>query len=491
MTPSFSANSISRAAMTRPATPQRVQQPPALYMRASCPEFRARDHSSSSSGMEDEDDELVLQRASYGDDSTSSDVEIVEVQGAMLEMEIRGHETVYRTRRLSQVEFTSPRNVILHSTVTTGTPSPSPPPSRGRALAKIAGKAKGIAKMLSLRRLTRKPSMEEPIPLVSSSSTAAVSGTLRDGAGRSGRGRSQPSPRRPPISILVTSESRTDAVTYLMSPNARIMSSSSTTGIYTPDDDELPHDDYPQSPTPSLTSSGANAVKQLERVLLEGDGDVCADSPSRRPTSRAVTSSRNIRVSNPLPAPNTGTIVPRARSAPPTAAAQGAQDVASPTHTPFPNLLRIVLFMPWCIVVGATITLFPAHIERVVFASGYIPAPSPRGMDRFCFWADSARDYARIFAFSLLSLFIVSPRAASIAWALVLARFMWVWGAYACASGKRCCCVAVPERLGEDDMESLMLIARGGDVANLVLRQCADHSCRRQSTPGHPTKVNL
>ena len=270
-----------------------------------------------------------------------------------------------------------------------------------------------------------------------------------------------------------------------MSPSARLMSSSSTTGIYTPDDDEFPHNDderYQQSPTPSLTT-------QLERVLHDEDRDVFADTPSRRPVTRALTWNLHHRAQDPLPAPNADATILRPHSAPPTAAIQ--EGVSSPAPTPFPNLLRLLLFMPWCITVGATITLFPAHIERVVFSSGYIPAPSPRGIDRFCFWADSARDYACIFGFALLSLFMVSPRLAWIAWALALARFAWVWGPHACATSGACCCVHVPERLGEDDMESLALIARGGDMANLVLRQCVDHSRLRPSRAGLVNAVTV
>ncbi len=318
------------------------------------------------------------------------------------------------------------------------------------------------------------------IPLVSSTSAVAVSGTLRDGAGGSGW-------RRPPISILVTSESMTDAITYHMSPNARIMSSSSTTGIYTPDDDECPHDefDYPQSPTPSLTSFGVDAARRidLQRFLAEENRDVFADTPSSKNNVRGSPSNSDTRAAHPLPASNAdNTAVRPTCPAPPTATLHQA----SAPPTPFPNLLRLLLFMPWCIAVGATITLFPAHIDRVVFSTGYIPGPAPRGVHRFGFWADTARDYACIFGFALLSLFAVSAPAAWVACALALARFVWVWGAYACARGERCCCVHThtSERLGEDDMESLALIARGGDMANMVLRQCADHSGARSSRPG-------
>ncbi|KAM5544516.1 hypothetical protein V8D89_001414 [Ganoderma adspersum] len=492
MPPSSSANNIVHAATPFPITPQSEHPPPTVYMCASCPEFGTRGHYGSSSDMVGDGDLLFQTSSSSNVPSLPSDVEVIQVRGVMVEMEVSEDDSVYRTARVPQVEFTSPREVVFHSISAGGSPSPSRSPSRARALAKLAVKAKGIAKMLSLRRLSRKPSTEAPNPLVSSTSTVAVSGTWRDGAGGSAPRWSQASPRRPPISILVTSESRTDAIAYHMSPSARIMSSSSTTGIYTPDDDEFPHNDddhYPQSPTPSLTTLGADAVRQLERALLNEDRDVFVDTPSRRPVARALTWNLNGRASDPLPAPNTGTTILRPRSAPPTSAVKEA--AVPPTPTPFPNLLRLLLFMPWCITVGATITLFPAHIERVVFSSGYIPAPSPRGIDRFCFWADTARDYACIFCFALLSLFMASPRVAWIACALALARFAWVWGPHACATGRGCCCMHVPERLGEDDMESLALIARGGDMANLVLRQCADHSGLRPSRAGLVNAVTV
>lgn len=273
----------------------------------------------------------------------------------------------------------------------------------------------------------------------------------------------------------------TDAITYHMGPNARLMSSSSTTGIYTPDNDEPLHDfDDPQSPTPSpVIPQGASSLKRLEDALA-GEDDAFADMPRGRPTARSTLANRNTRAAaaNPRPAPDASTAHPSAITAVP-------QRAAALGPYPFPNLIRILLFMPWCVAVGATITLFPASIDAVAFsaAAGYIPAPAPRGVQRFCFWADTARDYACIFAAALLSLFLVSTGVGSVACALALARFIWVWGTYACAKGvdQGCCCVHNPQRLGEDDMESLVLIARGRDVANLVLRQCAEHARTRPS----------
>ena len=108
--------------------------------------------------MVDEED-LVFQASSSSHiPSLPSDVEVIEVRGVMVEMEISEDESMYGTARVPQVEFTSPREVVFHSISVGESPSPSPSrsPSRARALAKLAGKAKGIAKMLSLRRLSRK-----------------------------------------------------------------------------------------------------------------------------------------------------------------------------------------------------------------------------------------------------------------------------------------------------------------------------------------------
>ncbi|KAM5538572.1 hypothetical protein V8D89_007905 [Ganoderma adspersum] len=465
MPPSSSANNIVHAATPFPITPQSEHPPPTVYMCASCPEFGTRGHYGSSSDMVGDGDLLFQTSSSSNVPSLPSDVEVIQVRGVMVEMEVSEDDSVYRTARVPQVEFTSPREVVFHSISAGGSPSPSRSPSRARALAKLAVKAKGIAKMLSLRRLSRKPSTEAPNPLVSSTSTVAVSGTWRDGAGGSAPRWSQASPRRPPISILVTSESRTDAIAYHMSPSARIMSSSSTTGIYTPDDDEFPHNDddhYPQSPTPSLTTLGADAVRQLERALLNEDRDVFVDTPSRRPLPTTLRASHLSR--------------------------QGGRRAPTP-----PLSQTCSVSCSSCR--GASRsrndhTLSCAHRARRLLL-GLHPAPSPRGIDRFCFWADTARDYACIFCFALLSLFMVSPRVAWIACALALARFAWVWGPHACATGRGCCCMHVPERLGEDDMESLALIARGGDMANLVLRQCADHSGLRPSRAGLVNAVTV
>ena len=129
-------------------------------MCVSCPEFGTCNHFGSDSGVGDDSD-LVCQNQSYSRSSSASDVGVVDVVEddgiAMVEVTIPDDESVYGTARVPQGEFTrSPRGVVIHSTYTGLPPSPSPSLSRARALAKMAGKAKSIAKMFSLRKLSRK-----------------------------------------------------------------------------------------------------------------------------------------------------------------------------------------------------------------------------------------------------------------------------------------------------------------------------------------------
>ena len=46
---------------------------------------------------------------------------------------------------------------------------------------------------------------------------------------------------------------------------------------------------------------------------------------------------------------------------------------------------KVVCFLPWCIAVGATLSLAPQYLELVTFQTGYVP--SIRGVRRFAYWA--------------------------------------------------------------------------------------------------------
>ena len=213
------------------------------------------------------------------------------------------------------------------------------------------------------------------------------------------------------------------------------MSNSSTTGIYTPD--------YPISPNPSLASLEVGPSHSLPDLFSVYPFEE-EDAPGLLPTTGSEL----------LPTATDGDYAPQA---------------------PLPTLLRILFFMPWCIAVGATITLFPAYIERVVFSTGYIPSPSPQGIRRFSFLAETAYEYAMIFIITMFGLLLVNPTWGAIVWAFCVGRFVWVWAGY---RWKDMCCFH--DRVGEDDMETLALVVSGHNLTNMVGKQCPNHLASAQ-----------
>ncbi|TBU46795.1 hypothetical protein BD309DRAFT_915128 [Dichomitus squalens] len=295
-------------------------------------------------------------------------------------------------------------------------------PSKASPIARVMGKAKGLVRMLALRKSDRKPLDSSAIQCLGSETPAtAIASSWRESAR---------APTRPSISILITSASSNDINSLRTSISARMTSNSSTTGVYSPD--------YPISPNPSLASPEVGPSHSL--------ADFFSAYPCDEQDALALLPDASFDV---LPPVKDGDTAPQAF---------------------FPTLFRVLLFMPWCIAVGATITLFPAHIERVVFSTGYIPSPSPEGARRFSFFSETAYEYAMIFAVALIGLAFASPTWGIIVWAFCAGRFVWVWVAY---SVKDMCCFH--ERVGKDDMETLALVVSGRNLTNIVAQQCPNH----------------
>ncbi|KAH7927003.1 hypothetical protein BV22DRAFT_308914 [Leucogyrophana mollusca] len=113
------------------------------------------------------------------------------------------------------------------------------------------------------------------------------------------------------------------------------------------------------------------------------------------------------------------------------------------------HVLRILFFLPWCAAVGGALLLFPAHLDLVAFAPGYL-LRSPRGIRRFSHWADCALQHVMIFL-ALTTVLVCYDKTVgvSLGGALV-SRFVYVWNDFRVDRN-------IP--LGEDDRQTLFLVA--------------------------------
>lgn len=59
------------------------------------------------------------------------------------------------------------------------------------------------------------------------------------------------------------------------------------------------------------------------------------------------------------------------------------------------SILRMLLFLPWCIAVGGSIILFPNGLDIITFRSGFLDPLS--GIYRFAHWVDHAFEHIIIF----------------------------------------------------------------------------------------------
>ncbi|KAG6883129.1 hypothetical protein C0995_012880 [Termitomyces sp. Mi166 len=72
----------------------------------------------------------------------------------------------------------------------------------------------------------------------------------------------------------------------------------------------------------------------------------------------------------------------------------------SSSHSLLMPALRILIFLPWCPIAGASILLFPTHIERIIFGPGFVS--SPQGIHRFAFWTDVSKELMGAFLGAVL-----------------------------------------------------------------------------------------
>ncbi|KAG2099225.1 uncharacterized protein F5147DRAFT_712271 [Suillus discolor] len=127
------------------------------------------------------------------------------------------------------------------------------------------------------------------------------------------------------------------------------------------------------------------------------------------------------------------------------------------------SILRGVLFVPWCAIVGGALLLFPQELELVVFRPGYLK--SLQGIRRFAHWADCAFHHAMIFlAFVVALMWYKAAVGVPVACGL-MSRFLYVWTGFQVDSN-------VP--LGWDDQQSLYLLAKGTVFENrtVLIKGC-------------------
>ncbi|KAF8634394.1 hypothetical protein AX17_004202, partial [Amanita inopinata Kibby_2008] len=80
-------------------------------------------------------------------------------------------------------------------------------------------------------------------------------------------------------------------------------------------------------------------------------------------------------------------------------------------------LVRIILFVPWCISVGGSMLLWPDKLDAVAFQTGYVD--SLQGIRRFAHWSDVGLQFVLIFMAFLVCLLWALP--ATLGLLLVLA----------------------------------------------------------------------
>ncbi|KAI0061375.1 hypothetical protein BV25DRAFT_783400 [Artomyces pyxidatus] len=96
---------------------------------------------------------------------------------------------------------------------------------------------------------------------------------------------------------------------------------------------------------------------------------------------------------------------------------------AYPTHM---KLVRLLLFLPWCIFVGACIAMHPQAVRQAVFGTGYAPAPRTP-LHRLAYYAHCAVPHVGIFAGLLVFTAAWDIRLGAPAIALATARSASVW----------------------------------------------------------------
>ncbi|KAK0472508.1 hypothetical protein IW261DRAFT_1507797 [Armillaria novae-zelandiae] len=129
-------------------------------------------------------------------------------------------------------------------------------------------------------------------------------------------------------------------------------------------------------------------------------------------------------------------------------------------------LLKIILFLPWCVLVGATILLSPQHLEYAAFFPGYIA--SPQGICRFAHWAEVAFPHVMIFFAFIVCIGTQHLLLGITLAALTVGQSIIAWHDFRYDS-------EIP--VGDDDRQSLYLVA--------VTLRCSKSFTLKQSPRGY------
>ncbi|KAG5350463.1 hypothetical protein C0989_010943 [Termitomyces sp. Mn162] len=131
-----------------------------------------------------------------------------------------------------------------------------------------------------------------------------------------------------------------------------------------------------------------------------------------------------------------------------------ALDIARATDYPhlspnsiFSLALRALIFLPWCVIAGTSILLFPQHLETIIFGPGFVA--SPEGIHRFAFWTEVSKELVTAFFAALIILWCWCPTIGLFAMGGTVARFLYTWKGFR---------LDRKISLGEDDMQSFYYV---------------------------------
>lgn len=109
---------------------------------------------------------------------------------------------------------------------------------------------------------------------------------------------------------------------------------------------------------------------------------------------------------------------------------------------------KVICFLPWCIAVGATLSLAPQYSDLVAFQTGYVA--SLQGVRRFAYWAECGLQQVAIFTASVIIVCYFKMSLGITLAAVAFSRFIYVWQDFKFDQ-------SIP--LGQDDRQSLYRVA--------------------------------
>ena len=112
------------------------------------------------------------------------------------------------------------------------------------------------------------------------------------------------------------------------------------------------------------------------------------------------------------------------------------------------SAIHVILFLPWCVAAGATLLLFPYHLELVIFETGYLEPC--KGIYRFAHFAECGMQYSMTFLASLVLFIYEYPNLGMVITGGLLAQFFHAWQDFQVDRN-------IP--LGNDDRQMIYILA--------------------------------